>query len=168
MNRRKFLYAASVCAGVGALGWRAARHAAAAQAQAPAVPYAVVHTDAEWRRLLSPAAYSVLRQGATEAPFTSPLLHEERPGTFDCAGCARPLYASATKYDSGTGWPSFWDHLPHAIDTAGDDSFGMRRTEVHCSRCGGHLGHVFHDGPRPTGLRYCMNGVALAFTPKAA
>jgi peptide-methionine (R)-S-oxide reductase len=128
--------------------------------------YRVAHSDAEWRKLLSPAVYQVLRQAGTEEPFTSPLLHEERAGIFDCAGCALPLYSSTTKYDSGTGWPSFWDHLPGAILTAQDSSLGMVRTEVHCSQCGGHLGHVFPDGPKPTGLRYCMNGVALSFSPR--
>ena len=110
----------------------------------------------------------MLRREGTEPPFTSPLLHEKRAGMFHCAGCALPLYSSRTKYDSGTGWPSFWDHLPHAIQTREDDSLGMVRTEVHCSQCGGHLGHVFPDGPPPTGLRYCMNGVALSFTPEVA
>jgi peptide-methionine (R)-S-oxide reductase len=109
-----------------------------------------------------------LREAGTEAPFISPLLHEEQTGIFGCAGCALPLYSSATKFDSGTGWPSFWDHLPHAIATSDDSSFGMSRTEVHCSQCGGHLGHVFPDGPQPTGLRYCMNGVALTFTQRTS
>ena len=127
--------------------------------------YEVTHSDAQWRKLLSPAAYDVLRQQGTEAPFSSPLLNEHRAGTFDCAGCALPLFSSKTKYDSGTGWPSFWAPLPNAVLTARDNSLFMARTEVHCRRCGGHLGHVFTDGPPPTGLRYCMNGVALRFTP---
>jgi peptide-methionine (R)-S-oxide reductase len=164
MNRRTILYSTAACTGLALIGLRPARRANAAATER----YAVAHTDAEWRQMLSPAAYNVLRNAGTELPFTSPLLHEEHTGTFACAGCALPLYASATKYDSGTGWPSFWDHLPHAIDTSGDDSFGMDRTEVHCSQCGGHLGHVFPDGPQPTGLRYCMNGVALTFSPEAA
>jgi peptide-methionine (R)-S-oxide reductase len=169
MNRRMILYSSSACAGLALIGFQSVRQAAGAAAQAaPADHYAVVHTDAEWRQILSPAAYDVLRHAGTELPFTSPLLREERVGTFDCAGCALPLYSSATKYDSGTGWPSFWDHLPHAIETSDDNSFYMDRTEVHCSQCGGHLGHVFPDGPKPTGLRYCMNGVALTFTPRAA
>lgn len=121
--------------------------------------------DAAWRKRLSPPAYAVLRQEATEAPFTSPLNNEHRAGTFRCAGCALPLYSSTTKFDSGTGWPSFWTHLPDAIGTKRDTSIGSLRTEVHCARCGGHLGHVFEDGPKPTGLRYCMNGVAMAFAP---
>ena len=168
MNRRMVLYSSGAGAGVAIIGFRLVRHADAAAQAAPAGHYAVVHTDAEWRQLLSPAAYDVLRNAGTEPPFSSPLLRAEQAGRFNCAGCALPLYSSATKYDSGTGWPSFWDHLPHAIETSDDDSFGMDRTEVHCSRCGGHLGHVFPDGPKPTGLRYCMNGVALTFTPRTA
>ncbi len=119
--------------------------------------------DAEWRRRLSPAAYDVLRRDGTERPFTSPLLGEHRTGVFGCAGCALPLFASTTKFDSGTGWPSFWKPLPAAVSTRADGSLGFIRTEVRCARCDGHLGHVFDDGPRPTGLRYCMNGVALRF-----
>ncbi|QKS01161.1 peptide-methionine (R)-S-oxide reductase MsrB [Sphingomonas sp. CL5.1] len=122
-------------------------------------------SDAEWRKRLSPRAYAVLRRAATEAPFSSPLNKEHRKGVFSCAGCDLPLFASATKFDSGTGWPSFYDHLPGAIAERADKSLPEERTEVHCGRCGGHLGHVFHDGPRPTGLRYCMNGVALTFHP---
>ncbi|MDE1896901.1 MAG: peptide-methionine (R)-S-oxide reductase MsrB [Rhodospirillales bacterium] len=133
--------------------------------RAHASTYKVTHTDAEWRKLLTPAQYNILRQAGTEPPFSSPLLNEHRKGVFSCAGCALPLYSSATKFDSGTGWPSFYAPLPHAVDEQQDDSLGMDRTEVHCSRCGGHLGHVFPDGPPPTGLRYCMNGLALSFTP---
>jgi peptide-methionine (R)-S-oxide reductase len=128
----------------------------------------VRHSDAEWRRLLSPPAYAVLREEATEAPFSSPLDHETRPGRYLCAGCALPLFSSKTKYDSGTGWPSFWAPLAGAVATRRDGSFGMVRTEVHCARCAGHLGHLFDDGPKPTGLRYCMNGVALRFVPGSA
>ena len=124
-------------------------------------------TDTEWKKRLSPQAYNVLRKGATEYPNTSPLLKEHRAGIFACAGCALPLFSSATKFESGTGWPSFWKPLPKAVITRADKSLGMTRTEVLCRRCGGHLGHVFDDGPQPTGLRYCMNGVALAFKPKA-
>ncbi len=127
--------------------------------------FQVTHTDDEWRKLLTADQYDVLRQSGTEAPFTSPLLHEERKGIFACAGCDLDLFSSTTKFDSGTGWPSFWAPLDKAVETTQDNSLGMERTEVHCSRCGGHLGHVFDDGPQPTGLRYCMNGVALTFKP---
>jgi len=127
--------------------------------------FAVTHTDAEWRKLLTPAQYNILRQGGTEAPFTSPLLNEHRNGVFACAGCDLDLFSSKTKFNSGTGWPSFWAPLKGAVATTRDLSYGMIRTEVHCSRCGGHLGHVFDDGPQPTGLRYCMDGLALTFKP---
>jgi peptide-methionine (R)-S-oxide reductase len=125
--------------------------------------FEVTHTDAEWRKLLTPPQYAVLRQAATERPFSSPLDHEKRRGTFACAGCELDLFSSATKFDSGTGWPSFWTPLENAVGTTSDMSLGMIRKAVHCRRCGGHLGHVFDDGPRPTGLRYCMNGVAMTF-----
>jgi peptide-methionine (R)-S-oxide reductase len=128
----------------------------------------VTHTDAEWRKMLTAEQYAVLRQDSTERPFTSPLLHEERVGMFACAGCDLPLFSSKTKFDSGTGWPSFWAPLDNAVSTARDASFGMTRTAVACRRCAGHLGHVFDDGPKPTGLRYCMNGLALKFNPDAA
>ncbi len=129
--------------------------------------FEVTHTDAEWRALLTPEQYSVLRQEGTERAFTSPLDHEHRHGTFACAGCANPLFSSSTKFDSGTGWPSFYQPLKNAVNEKTDTMLGMVRTEVHCRRCGGHLGHVFDDGPPPTGLRYCMNGVAMTFTPDA-
>ena len=134
---------------------------------APAAPgrFPLQKSDADWRRLLGPQRYAVLRQAATERAFTSPLNKEHRKGTFVCAGCALPLFSSTTKFDSGTGWPSFWRPLPRAVVTKTDQSFMMDRTEVLCARCGGHLGHVFDDGPKPTGLRYCMNGLALKFTP---
>jgi peptide-methionine (R)-S-oxide reductase len=127
--------------------------------------YPVVHTEAEWRKMLDPAAFDVLRQAGTEMPWSSPLLHEKRTGRFACAGCAHPAFDSATKYDSGTGWPSFWKPIENAVQVSSDSTFGMDRTEVHCATCGGHLGHVFNDGPQPTGLRYCMNGAALHFIP---
>jgi peptide-methionine (R)-S-oxide reductase len=130
--------------------------------------YEVTHTDAEWRKLLTPAQYDVLRHEGTERPFTSELLEEHRAGTFSCAGCDLPLFSSKTKFESGTGWPSFYAPLDGAVDEAEDRSFGMTRTAVSCRRCGGHLGHVFTDGPKPTGLRYCMNGVALKFMPAPA
>jgi peptide-methionine (R)-S-oxide reductase len=127
--------------------------------------FEVTHTDAEWRALLTPDQYQVLRHEATERPFSSPLDHEKRPGIFACAGCDLDLFSSTTKFDSRTGWPSFWKPLDKAVIESGDHSIGMDRTAVSCRRCGGHLGHVFDDGPRPTGLRYCMNGVAMKFKP---
>jgi len=125
--------------------------------------FPVMLTDAEWRQRLDPASYSVLRGHGTERAFTSPLNREKRPGQFICAGCAAPLFDAGTKFESGTGWPSFYEPLPGAVGTREDRGFFMRRTEVHCARCGGHLGHVFPDGPPPTGKRYCMNGVSLKF-----
>lgn len=120
----------------------------------------------EWRKKLTPDQFAVLRQHATERAGTSPLNFEKRTGIFHCAGCGQPLFESATKYESGSGWPSFWAPLPGAVRTRTDRSFMMTRTEVHCARCGGHLGHLFEDGPAPTGERYCMNGLALNFEPK--
>jgi peptide-methionine (R)-S-oxide reductase len=130
--------------------------------------FPVAKSNAEWRRTLNDQQYDVLRKRETERPFTSPLNHEKRRGTFACAGCAQPLFSSETKFESGTGWPSFWKPLDHAVATSVDQSYFMVRTEVHCARCGGHLGHVFADGPRPTGERFCMNGAALTFTPDQA
>ena len=149
--------------------------AAVAGASLPQIPGAwsaeedhVVRADAEWRKILTPEQYAVLRKEGTERPFTSSLLHEERKGIFACAGCANDLFSSTTKFDSGTGWPSFWAPLDNAVDTHEDRSWGMSRTAVTCHRCAGHLGHVFDDGPKPTGLRYCMNGLALTFKPAPA
>jgi peptide-methionine (R)-S-oxide reductase len=162
LSRRKFLLrsaGAGVALGANTLGWRALA--------APAV-FEVTHTEAQWRKLLSDNQFRVLRQGGTERPFSSPLNNEHRGGRFTCAGCQLELFSSNTKFDSGTGWPSFWAPLEHAVVANADRSFGMLRTEVLCRRCGGHLGHVFDDGPRPTGLRYCINGVAMGFKPGAA
>jgi peptide-methionine (R)-S-oxide reductase len=132
-------------------------------AAAKAFRYAL--SDAEWRKKLTPQEYRVLRQAATERPYSSPLNDEHRAGTFVCAGCAQRLYSSSTKFESGTGWPSFYAPINGGIATATDRKIGFVRTEIHCARCGGHLGHVFDDGPKPTGKRYCMNGVAMDFRP---
>lgn len=157
MNRRHFL--GVLGGGVAGLAlWQILPGEAEA-----AYPYAL--TDEQWRRKLSPWAYKVLRRQATEYPNSSPLNKEHRKGVFACAGCDQQLFSSATKFDSGTGWPSFWQPLPKAVGTSRDFDLGYARTEVHCARCGGHLGHVFDDGPKPTGLRYCMNGVAMRFIP---
>jgi peptide-methionine (R)-S-oxide reductase len=154
----------------GAVGWAICSGSfRAAAASAPAEAFPVTHSDAEWHKPLTAEQYAVLRQAATERPFTSSLLTEHRTGIFACAGCARGLFSSETKFDSGTGWPSFWAPLnDDAVGTTPDTSFGMTRTAVHCAGCGGHLGHVFNDGPPVTGLRYCMNGVAMTFKPIAA
>ena len=130
--------------------------------------FEVSHSDEEWRRRLTPEQYRVLRHHGTERAGTSPLNQEKRAGTYHCAGCDLPVFSSETKYESGTGWPSFYQPLDNAIGTSEDRSLFTTRTEVHCRRCGGHLGHVFEDGPPPTGLRYCMNGVSLKFTPASA
>ena len=134
-------------------------------APAKAKSFPIRKTDAEWKRLLTREQYAVLRKHATERPFSSPLDKEKRTGTFVCAADRNPLFSSATKFDSGTGWPSFWRPLPGAIGTSTDRTLLIERTEVHCAKCGGHLGHVFKDGPKPTGLRYCMNGDAMLFVP---
>jgi peptide-methionine (R)-S-oxide reductase len=152
------------------LGWLSAAgvlpfSSACGAAPAKAKPFPVQKSDAEWKRLLTPDQYAVLRKHATERPGSSPLDREKRKGTFVCAADRNPLFSSATKFDSGTGWPSFWKPLPGAIGTQTDYKLLYPRTEVHCARCGGHLGHVFKDGPKPTGLRYCMNGDAMLFLP---
>ena len=132
---------------------------------AEAARFPVTKTAAEWRKQLGPQRYHILREAGTERPYSSPLNKERRRGRYVCAGCAQPLFSSATKFESSTGWPSFYRPLPRSIVTRTDRSLLMERTEVLCARCGGHLGHVFKDGPRPTGLRYCMNGLALRFQP---
>ncbi len=162
-KRRYFLVAGAATA---ALGVSTLLPSLIRNAQAePMEKFEVTHTDAEWRHLLDQHAYNILRHEGTEPPFTSPLNDEHRSGIFSCAGCAQQLYSSKTKFDSHTGWPSFWQALNGATITKTDSTFGMRRTEVRCHRCGGHLGHVFEDGPKPTGLRYCMNGAAMTFKP---
>ena len=128
--------------------------------------YEVTHTEEEWRRLLTPEQYEVMREHGTEAPGSCALNFEKRAGTFSCAGCGQPLFVAQRKFESGTGWPSFNDPVPRAVETTVDNTYGMRRTEVHCSRRGSHLGHVFDDGPPPTHLRYCINGVAMNFAPE--
>lgn len=159
-TRRKLVAGGGVAALAAVAGWGRFPGLALAQTR-----FEVQHTEAEWRRLLPADAFAVLREQATEYPGSSPLDHLYQPGNFLCRGCDLPLFSSKTKFDSHTGWPSFWQPLPNAVSQRQDLSFSMDRTEVHCRRCGGHLGHVFDDGPRPTGLRYCMNGVALTFRP---
>ena len=169
MTKRRFLMG-----GVAALGAGVAAKllsgggggASAGTAAAGGDAFEVVKSEEEWRRLLTPAQYDVLREHGTERAGTSPLNDEKRAGTYACAGCGKPLFSSETKFDSGTGWPSFWAPIEGAVGTSEDRSFlFLVRTEVHCARCGGHQGHVFEDGPPPTGLRYCNNGVALRFVP---
>ncbi len=164
VTRRRMLLgaaglAAMAAAGVGVVKWRGGG-ATAAQRH-----FEVTKTPEEWRKILSPEQYAVLREEATERPWSSPLNAEKREGTFVCAGCDLPLFASETKFESGTGWPSFYAPIEGAVKTGKDWSFGLLREEVHCRRCGGHLGHIFNDGPKPTGLRYCINGLALNFVP---
>jgi peptide-methionine (R)-S-oxide reductase len=160
LDRRAFLALTGAgAAGAVAFAWGGGSAPAAAET------FQVNLTDTEWRKRLTPAQYATLRHAVTERPESSPLDHEHRKGTYFCAGCGLALYSSATKFDSGTGWPSFWKPLPNAIRTKTDHALIDARTEVHCRRCGGHLGHVFDDGPPPTHLRYCMNGVALRFVP---
>jgi peptide-methionine (R)-S-oxide reductase len=166
MNRRDLIYGGATV--LAALAGTTALLRVGRSDPARAETFEVTKTDAEWRAILTDQQFAVLRQEDTEYPGTSPLLHETRKGNFNCAGCDLPLYSSQAKFDSGTGWPSFWDALPNAVGLKVDDSMFMARTEVHCRRCGGHLGHVFDDGPPPTGKRHCINGVALTFKPAVA
>ncbi|QET04357.1 MULTISPECIES: peptide-methionine (R)-S-oxide reductase MsrB [Cupriavidus] len=174
MSRRILLSGGTLAAAVAAMGgWRVLNAAprpgeAGTPSPTPAGGFPFQLSDAEWRAKLSANQYAVLRKEGTERPYSSPLNDEHRKGIFACAGCDQPLFSSTTKFDSRTGWPSFWAPLENAVGTEDDRSFGMVRSAVHCSRCGGHLGHVFNDGPKPTGLRYCMNGVAMTFRAAAA
>jgi peptide-methionine (R)-S-oxide reductase len=165
MNRRAFLASTFL---VTAGGFYAARQAVMPQAAASEGTFEIVKSDEEWRATLSEAQFQVLRKEDTERPFTSPLNEEKRVGNFHCAGCDLPVYGSYAKYDSGTGWPSFYESLKDAVGTREDNSLFMTRTEVHCRRCGGHFGHVFDDGPKPTGMRHCINGLSLNFKPETA
>ncbi len=158
---RRGLLGAGALAAIGATFAACSRSTPAAAAET----FEVTHTPADWKRRLGSDRFRILREEGTEAPFTSPLNKEHRRGTFACAGCALPLYASTTKFDSGTGWPSFYAALPNAVRNRRDSTLGMGRTEEHCRRCGGHLGHVFDDGPKPTGKRHCINGLSLTFRP---
>jgi peptide-methionine (R)-S-oxide reductase len=162
IDRRILLASVAGLAGIAGLRWLRAAPAQATE------KFEIEKTDAEWRAQLTPEQYQILRQQGTEPPFTSPLLEEHRKGTFACAGCDLPLFSSETKFESGTGWPSFYQPLENAVGKHQDRMLGMVRTEIHCRRCGGHLGHVFDDGPKSTGLRYCMDGLALQFHPTAA
>ena len=159
IDRRILLASAAGLFGLTALRWFQGAPAHAAE------KFEIQKTDAQWRAQLTPQQYEILREQGTEPPWSSALLNEHRKGIFACAGCDLSLFSSDTKFDSGTGWPSFYQPLPNAVETTEDRTFGMVRTEVHCRRCGGHLGHVFDDGPKPTGLRYCMDGLALVFHP---
>ena len=164
LSKRQFLTGLSTVAVVaGAAAFMRGRPSFAAEGT-----FEITKTDEEWLRLLGRERFGVLRRQGTEAPWTSELLNEHRVGTFACAGCDLPLYASETKYDSGTGWPSFWQEIAGAVGTEEDRSYFMLRVELHCSRCGGHLGHRFDDGPQPTGLRHCINGLSLNFHPSPA
>jgi peptide-methionine (R)-S-oxide reductase len=167
MKKRYFLTASATTLGMAWVSQYLPKlgRGAIAQAEAGTTGFAVTKTAEEWRKILTPEQFRVLREQGTERSGTSPLNKEHRPGTFACAGCDLPLFTADTKFDSGTGWPSFYAPIEGAIGTTTDKSAFMTRVEVHCQRCGGHLGHVFNDGPQPTGKRYCMNGVAMKFIP---
>jgi peptide-methionine (R)-S-oxide reductase len=162
-RRQVALGAVAIAASAAVAAVATSRFAKSSASAAASETFEVNHTPEEWKKLLTPEQFSVLREADTEQPFTSPLNHEKGDGTFVCAGCDLPLFSSKTKFDSGTGWPSFYTPIEDAVRVSDDWSFGMARSEVHCRRCGGHLGHVFDDGPPPTGKRYCMNGVAMKF-----
>jgi peptide-methionine (R)-S-oxide reductase len=168
MNRRDILFGGAAALAVAAVGgsWLGRRFMP--DANASEGNFEVTKTEAEWRAILSPEQFAVLREESTERPFTSPLNKEKRAGVFHCAGCDLAVYDSKTKYDSGTGWPSFWDAVSGNVGTKSDNTLFMTRTECHCRRCGGHFGHIFDDGPQPTGMRHCINGLALTFKPVAA
>jgi peptide-methionine (R)-S-oxide reductase len=168
MTRRQFLYGGAALIGASAFAGSMFQRRSAGSAIAAEGNFEVTKTDAEWRADLSEAQYSVLRQEGTERAFTSPLNDEKRTGMFHCAGCDNAVYSSETKFDSGTGWPSFWEAEANGIGTKVDNTLFMTRTECHCARCGGHLGHIFDDGPQPTGKRHCINGVAMNFKPRDA
>jgi peptide-methionine (R)-S-oxide reductase len=161
MKRRTLLFASLIPIGTTSAFFFSSRKSTL-MAKTPS-KFEVSKTEAQWRKILTPAQFEVLRKEGTERAGTSPLTEEHRKGKFVCAGCNLPLFTSETKFESGTGWPSFYDPIANAVKTSVDTSFGETRSEVHCRRCGGHLGHVFEDGPKPTGLRYCMNGVAMKF-----
>jgi peptide-methionine (R)-S-oxide reductase len=161
MNRRTLLFASLVPIGAASTLFFSARKSESTAKMSS--KFEIYKSEAQWRKILTPAQFEVLRKEGTERAGTSPLTDEHRKGKFACAGCNLPLFISETKFESGTGWPSFYAPIPNAVKTSVDTSFGTTRTEVHCRRCGGHLGHVFEDGPKPTGLRYCMNGVAMKF-----
>ena len=165
IDRRLLLASATTLAAFSAFRWLGLGGGANAAEKAGAETFEIQKTPEEWKKQLSPAQYGVLREAGTERPYSSPLNKEKRKGTFACAGCDLPLFSSDTKFESGTGWPSFYQALPNAILEKSDRTMMMVRTETLCRRCGGHLGHVFDDGPKPTGLRYCMNGLALSFKP---
>lgn len=169
MNRRHFLNSTVVAFGLAALPFALAKKFdLSSSANAAEGPFEIEKTEAEWRSILTEEQFAVLRKEDTERPFTSKLLEEKREGNYHCAGCDLPAYGSYSKFDSGTGWPSFYEALKDSISKKEDNSLFSSRTEVHCRRCGGHFGHIFDDGPQPTGMRHCLNGLALNFVPKTA